>query len=271
MEGFIFLHRKLIEWEWYNDINTKVLFIHLLLRANHKDGKWRGQTIQKGQLITGRKALSQETGLSEQAVRTSLNKLKSTNEITIKTTNLNSLISINNWLDYQTINQQPNQRTTKKQPTNNQRTTTNNNEENDKNEKNEINYKNILLSEIKISDLPKNNQPHLEITKAFYHLFIANLQEYNTSTIKIEQTKGGCIDEIRLLIETDGKTQDELRLVWNFLKTDQFWKQNILSTKKLRQQFDKLLMQANKKTTKTNNADLEMEAYKRKQMEILNS
>ena len=92
MEGWIKLHRKLTEWEWYKDNNTKSLFIHLLLMANHKDGRFQGQEGKRGQLITGRKVLSVQTGLSEQQIRTGLNKLISTNEITIKTTNKNSLI-----------------------------------------------------------------------------------------------------------------------------------------------------------------------------------
>lgn len=133
MDGWISLHRQFVKWEWYDDNNTKSLFLHLLLRANHKQNKWRGVTIPKGSLVTGRKKLSIETGLSEQQIRTSLNKLKSTNEITIKTTNLNSLISITNWNKYQTNNQPSNQQITNDQPTNNQQITTNNNDNNDNN------------------------------------------------------------------------------------------------------------------------------------------
>ena len=52
MEGWIKLHRKILDWEWYDDINTKVLFLHLLLTANHEEQKWRGKIIERGQLIT---------------------------------------------------------------------------------------------------------------------------------------------------------------------------------------------------------------------------
>ena len=45
MEGWIKVHRKLVDWEWYNDINVKVVFLHLLLTANHKEKQWKGQTI----------------------------------------------------------------------------------------------------------------------------------------------------------------------------------------------------------------------------------
>lgn len=131
MDGWIKLHRKLLDWEWYDDVNTKCLFIHLLLRANHEPKKWRGHAIGKGEVLTGRKKLAEELGLGEQAIRTSLSKLKSTNEVTIKTTKEYSLIKINNWEVHQVANQQPNQ-----QPTNNQPTTNHKQEgEEGKNEK----------------------------------------------------------------------------------------------------------------------------------------
>ena len=137
MAGWIKLHRSLLDWEWYDDANTCRLFIHLLLRANHKPKNWRGIAINTGQLLTGRKVLAEQTGLSEQQVRTSLNKLKSTNEITIKSTSHNSLITLVCWESYQQNNQDDNQAVTKQQPTDNQAVTTNKNVKNDNNEKND--------------------------------------------------------------------------------------------------------------------------------------
>ena len=84
--GFIALHRKMLDWEWYSDINVRALYTHMLLKANNTDKKWRGIVIEKGSFVTSRTTLSEETGLSEQQVRTSLKKLKSTSEITSKST-----------------------------------------------------------------------------------------------------------------------------------------------------------------------------------------
>ena len=33
MSGWIKLHRKITEWEWYSDANTFRVFMHLLLTA----------------------------------------------------------------------------------------------------------------------------------------------------------------------------------------------------------------------------------------------
>jgi DNA-binding transcriptional regulator YhcF (GntR family) len=101
MEGWIKIHRKMLDWEWYNDNNTKVLFIHLLLTANHTEKKWQGKTILRGQKLTSLQHLANETNLSLQQIRTSLNRLKSTNEITTEVTNKYTLITIEKYSDYQ--------------------------------------------------------------------------------------------------------------------------------------------------------------------------
>lgn len=108
MEGWIKIHRKMLDWEWYNDNNTKVLFLHLLLTANHKDKKWQGKTILRGQKITSLQHLAKETRLTVQQIRTALNKLKSTNEITIKSTSKYTLITIEKYSDYQCKDEEDN-------------------------------------------------------------------------------------------------------------------------------------------------------------------
>jgi hypothetical protein len=130
-QGWIMLYRQFLEWEWYNDTNTKVLFIHLILKANHKDNRYKGRLVQRGTLLTGRSILSKEVGLSEQQVRTSLSKLKSTNEITIESTKQGTVIMIVNYDKYQSATNE----VTTEQPTSNQRVTTNNNDNKEKNEK----------------------------------------------------------------------------------------------------------------------------------------
>ena len=125
-KGFIQLHRSLLEWEWYDDNNTKILFLHCLLKANYKDKNYRGKTISRGSFITGRDILANELGLSVQQVRTSLTKLKSTNEITIKSSAQGTVIEVVKYNDYQQVTN----KATDEQPTSNQRVTTTNNSNN---------------------------------------------------------------------------------------------------------------------------------------------
>lgn len=117
MEGWIKLHRQILDWEFYSDTNTKVVFLHLLLMANYEDKRWRGIVIKRGQLVTSVKHLCEQLKLSTQQIRTSLDKLKNNKQITIKTTNKFTLITIEkydlyqSYDDYLTNKQQTNQQT----------------------------------------------------------------------------------------------------------------------------------------------------------------
>lgn len=92
--GYIKLWRSLLKWEWYSDVNVSRLFIHLLLTANYEDTTWRGETIHRGQRLTSVAKLAEETGLTTKEVRTALGKLTRTNELTIRTTNKYSVITV---------------------------------------------------------------------------------------------------------------------------------------------------------------------------------
>lgn len=123
MSGYISLHRKLLDWEWYNDNNTKILFIHCLLKANWEDKNWQGILIKRGSFITSIETLSNELNLTFQNIRTSLSKLEKTNEILKISTNKNTLLTLVKYDDYQNIEVKA---TNEQQTTNKQLTTTNN-------------------------------------------------------------------------------------------------------------------------------------------------
>jgi hypothetical protein len=144
MIGYIKLNRKILDWEWYSDCVVKSLFIHCLIEANHAPKTWRGIEIERGQFITSIETLKTKTGISNQSLRTALNKLKLTGEISIKSTNRFTLITVINYDTYQGKDEETNkpankqltrQLTNNQQTTNKQLTTT----KNDKNKKNEEN------------------------------------------------------------------------------------------------------------------------------------
>lgn len=128
LNGFIKLHRKLVAWGWYQDYVVKDVFLHLLLTANFKDSQWMGITLKKGQLVTSYKHLSEDLAFSVRQVRTAIDKLKSTGEITTEATNRFTLITVVNWEEYQlfdekmtseaTSNQTNERQTSDKQATN---------------------------------------------------------------------------------------------------------------------------------------------------------
>ena len=181
------------------------LFLHLLLNANHEDGSWEGIIIKRGQLVIGRKKISSDTGISEQSVRTCIDRLKSTNEITIKSTNKYSIITIINYESYQKtsgeinqiINQDFNQQSTNNQPTTNHKQE----EEEDKEGKevNPIEGKNIFLDKI--------IQVYADEHGDYKVLNLKKEREYAEMIFK--EYKANYPDS------NEQKTLDDLRLVFN--------------------------------------------------------
>lgn len=135
---FIQVHRKIVEWEWYKNNNTKSLFFHCLIKANWQEKQWQGKTINRGQFTTSIEKLSYETGLTIQQTRTALNNLISTNEITKETTSKYTIITVIKYSDYQLskdddnkqINKENNNQTTNEQQTTNKQITTTNKDNN---------------------------------------------------------------------------------------------------------------------------------------------
>ena len=130
--GWIKVHRKMTEWEWYQDPNTCRLFLHLLLTVNHKPGKWQGIDIPAGARITSIRKLAAETRLSEQNVRTAIRHLISTREITQSATARYTLIQLTNYEKYQGDNTVTNEQVTQYQHSPNTVLTTNKNNKNER-------------------------------------------------------------------------------------------------------------------------------------------
>ncbi len=122
--GFIKIHRKILEWEWYTNTNVMRLFFHCILKANWEDKRWKGQIIKRGSFITSIQHLSKETRLTYQQTRTALKKLIETGEISRFSTNQSTMITIDKYDEYQDDKRPSNKRTTNEQQTDNKRITT---------------------------------------------------------------------------------------------------------------------------------------------------
>lgn len=99
--GFVVLYRSILDWEWYGDKNTTLLFIHLILTANYKPSEWKGRKIEVGQRATSLSKLSKEINLSIKEIRTSLKHLQQTGEVACETTNQCTVITIKNYEKFQ--------------------------------------------------------------------------------------------------------------------------------------------------------------------------
>ena len=94
--------------------------------------------LMPGDFIFGRKNAAKELRITERSIRTSLQHLEKSQNVTIKTTNKFSVISIVNWQIYQGEDMENDQQTANKRPASDQQVTTNKNVKNVKNVKKDI-------------------------------------------------------------------------------------------------------------------------------------
>ena len=121
--GFIKLFRQILDWEWYDDLPTCRLFIHLLLKANYAERNWHGQTIERGSCITSYATLASETGLNPEQIKRALKNLTKTGEIKRIATNKNTVICVVKYADFQGFGFEYNEQTTSKEQTENKQKT----------------------------------------------------------------------------------------------------------------------------------------------------
>ena len=153
-EGFIKIHRSMLDWEWYKDTNTFTLFLHCLLIANWKDGKFMGVVVPRGSFVSSYSQLAEQTNLSVQNVRTAISHLKLTGELTVKSHAKFSVFTVVNYNKYQDDNRLTNSQLTDDQQAANRQLTTieEKKEEKEKKERKEVKniygeYGNVRLTE----------------------------------------------------------------------------------------------------------------------------
>ena len=164
MEGWIKLHRKLLDNPIIiKDSDYLSVWIYILLNSTHKeyDTLFKGEriTLQIGQLITGRKSISEKLKINESKVQRILKTLENEQQIEQQNGNKNRLITILSWDKYQQDEQQTEQQVNNNRTTSEQQVNTNKNEKNIKNEKNKK-KNNIPASEDKSSSAFANASKH---------------------------------------------------------------------------------------------------------------
>lgn len=119
--GYVRIYRSFLGWEWYDDANTMRVFLHLILTANWEPKKWHGGTIERGQRVYSAQKLAAELHVSRQVIRTAINHLISTGEVTNLPTPEYSIITIKNYDMYQQLtNDSTNEQPTPNQPPTNE-------------------------------------------------------------------------------------------------------------------------------------------------------
>ena len=210
--GYIKLHRKLTKWEWYHNANTFRVFIHLLLTANYEPRRFEGKVIDIGQRATSISKLSKELKLSVQSIRTALNHLKSTGELTIATTSKYTIITINNYVSYQQLTNTltNDQQTANKRLTNDQQQWKKDKESKRKIKKRERGalsphgqFENVFLSDSEVADLRAKYPNYYEAKIERLSRYIeSNGKDYPNHYIKL-------MDWLEEDVGEPGQTQDD--------------------------------------------------------------
>lgn len=248
-KGWIKIHRRILE----NPIVCKdsdyfTIWVYLLLEATHADYAklFKGEKIvlKPGQLITGRKVISEKFRISESKVHRILLSLESEHQIERQASNKNTLITIVNWDKYQKIEQ------LNETQLNNNRTTSEL-QLNTLQEQNNITTKGINKKEIVAFPTEKTTKPKFTID-SFEMLCVETLihsclELYPNSKVpatQVEKDKWALdIDRMKRL---DNRTEEDIGQALEFAINNPFWKQNISVQRNLEKSLKLCLYKANK-------------------------
>jgi DNA-binding transcriptional regulator YhcF (GntR family) len=149
MEGYIKLHRKMLENAIFYKPDYYQVWCYILLKVSHKDTSfiWNNQRkdMKKGSAIFSQKEMADTFKVSISKINRILNYLKTENQIEVKTSNKYTEIQVVRWEEYQESLENGNQTETK-------RKTTRKPAETIKNDKN-IYRANVLLLEAEFNKL----------------------------------------------------------------------------------------------------------------------
>lgn len=100
-EGYIKLYRSLLDWEWFHDVNVRLVFVYMLLAANYRPKAVRATLVGRGQFLTSYAKIAQKNGLTVSQVRTAVSKLRLTGEVATCFKGGGLLVSVINYEKYQ--------------------------------------------------------------------------------------------------------------------------------------------------------------------------
>ena len=231
--GFIKLYRQIQNWEWYTDSATVHFFIHCILSANWKDKRWQGKEVKRGQFITSYAHLSMQTGLSVKQIRIRIDRLVDSGEIEYKGASNHSLITVCNYNTYQPKHvEEGKQKANKRHSKGTQRATT---KEGKEYKEGKNNYSQRIVDTV--PDIESIEDKNVILACHLWH-DVNSLQPNNKTTQRAKVKTWS--EPIRLMVEQDDRTYEEIWDLWKRVQKDEFWRTNILSPAKLRDKFDQL-------------------------------
>jgi len=235
------LDRRLFSSDiWFDSPWKLKIWIYLIGQANHTDGLFMGIPIKRGQLIRSYRTIAKDCGYyigyrfkkpSVNTVRRICEDLMKEERLICRTVQPGTLFTICNYNKLQPF---PKQRTAQRRPKSwNNTSTIQVQNKNDKNEKNEYG----------------RNSHELRLSELLLNLILERRNGFKRPDL---QKWARNIDR---MLRVDKRDPEEIERVIKWCQADEFWQNNILSTGKLRKQFDQLALKMNKGKSKDSGED----------------
>lgn len=247
--GYVHLARQSVSSQVFQNEGLWKLWTWCLMKANH-DKNWdsitigKGKTevsINRGQFLFGRKKAAKELRMKPETVRDRMTKLKNIGNIAMQSTSHYTVVTICNYERYQDTNNykhQPSRQPSANHPPSKHQPSATYNNDNNINNVNNVDKKK-RMSPKKFAD------DSLEIELANYLLTHLKNRKPDIKLPNIQKWAA----HMDKMIKLDNRQPETIRTVIDWCQADSFWQNNIMSTKKLREQFDALELKSNERTS----------------------
>ncbi|HEX9058575.1 MAG TPA: hypothetical protein VF941_00175 [Clostridia bacterium] len=275
MEGWIKLHRAAISHWVFHDCEAWKIWCYCLMDATHTKTRRRAKgdfvNLEPGQTIFGRNEWGKILNIDASKVYRTVISFRDAGMISLFIVGKKySVLTVLNWTEYQ--GERVNKYCTKQEQVNeqveaaeNKGLTGSNEQENEqvlnKDCTHNKNVKNEKNNNKTTSDIFDQNSVEFVLSDELRRYILKN-----NPKAKVPDDKGiqKWAVEIGRMIKLDGRTEDEIRKVMQFSQNDSFWRANILSATKLREKFDMLFLQMNRRRPEVSNvpqANFEQRKY----------
>lgn len=221
--GWIKLHRKTLNSVFYRSLMGKQrdVIITILLMADHEEKEWvyKGNKYRTlpGQVFSSLQGIADRCGkdCTRETVRTTINHAEQYGFLTKETHNTHTVITIANWATYQDRHTEQTQDT----PNIDTKSTVG---------------RPLTRSKKKEDIVYSPNSEEFRLANLLYELIRENNPKFKAPNM---DNWCGHVDK---MLRIDKRSIDDVEAVIRWCQQDDFWHKNILSTDKLRKQFDKL-------------------------------
>jgi hypothetical protein len=236
------------DWLELNELSkSAVLLWHALMHLNNKSGWQESFTV-------ARSVIEAKTGLKKDAYYTARNQLKQAGLIDFKERGTKATVfRMFSLSEKQTTNQISEDNLSEKQTRDQTLSQTTNQTKTPTTTQTINKLKETKQNETKSKNTSRRKSRIYDEDSVYYRLALRlyeRIKENNPDHKKPNLQKWA--DDVRLMMEHDHRTEEQIAYVIDWAQRDSFWKGNILSTKKLREKFDQLVIRIKEQINKGN-------------------